>query len=73
MRPNGWRTYTIVAFPEDGVPIELTVGVNPVEIYLSDTTSNLPATAKRLTDVRPARALPAHLGDTWMVYRRLQL
>jgi hypothetical protein len=68
------RSYTCVTVPPEGISFEVTLsGDEPVEGYVVDQTSGLPAGGEVLVPARPREATAIHSGDVTTIARRVSL
>lgn len=74
---NGYHSLRTFGLPRDGVEVELTIeGAAPIDAYLADSASRLPARADAtaLAASRSAAGYtPIHTGDVSVVFGRLRL
>ena len=70
---NGYRVVRFVAPPRSGVTIEIDATPDPIDVYLIDSSNNLPDSARVLTDARGRLGVPLREGDRWLVRRKLKL
>lgn len=68
-----WRIVTVLGIGA-GIEIEAVLGeAKPLDWYVADRTLGLPPSGAGLLAARPGWALPAHLGDTSLVSRKVTL
>jgi hypothetical protein len=70
---NGISLVSFEAAPPEGVVIELTFSPDRLDAFLLDRIPGLPASAQTIAAQRPATLVPAHGGDTTVLYRRVIL
>jgi hypothetical protein len=71
---QGWRTYTCLTLPPEGVEIRLVIADHgPIEGFVLDQSPGVPAVGEWLTRARPITAAPFQDGDVTLVTRRLRL
>ncbi len=69
-----FRLVRFVAPPVEGINVEIDVtSPEPIGAFLIDTTYRLPDSAQPLVDARGPLATPVHDGDSWIVFRRVQI
>ena len=71
---DGYLSLTLVNPPQDGFQLKLRfAGTERVTAYLADVGDELPELANAVTEARGTLAVPAHGGDTWIVFRKVTL
>lgn len=71
---GGWRVYSCVTLPPEGVEIEAVLeGEEPVEVVLTDQSPGLPQDGAKVAAARPPTAVPSYEGDLSFVTRRVRL
>jgi hypothetical protein len=70
---NGISLVSFEAAPPEGVVIELTFSPDRLDAFVLDRIPGLPASAQTIAAQRPATLVPAHGGDTTVLYRRVIL
>src|SRR5262249_39500621 len=70
---GGWRVYSCLTVPPEGVEVELARAEGPpVTILLADQSPGLPPGGERLAASRPATAVTSQFGDISVVARRVR-
>jgi hypothetical protein len=72
-RAGGWRSYTCVTTPEEGIAVEIAARAGPLDVVVADRSPGVPASAAFLLSSRPAEAVPSQSGDGVVVTRRIRL
>jgi hypothetical protein len=70
---NGISLVSFEAAPLEGVVVELTLPAGGTDAFVLDRSPGLPASAQTIAAQRPATLVPAHGGDTTVLYRRVIL
>ena len=71
---DDFRVVRFVAPPADGINVEIdAASPAPIDAYLIDTSYRLPDAAQPLIDARGPLATPVHDGDSWVVFREVQI
>ena len=72
-RSNGWRSYSCVTLPREGIEVEGDLTGPSPEFVLMDRTDGLPPPGAALRAARPGDAVPSQTGDVSIVTRRVAL
>lgn len=73
-QPAAWRSIGMVTLPPEGAEIELVLGeTKPLDAYVYDLSSGVPAAGAALLKSRPASAVPFQDGDTTLVAKKIRL
>jgi len=71
---HGWRIYTCLTVPPEGIEMRFTLpNTKPANLLLLDESFGLPRQGAFLQRARPVTAVPIQNGDTTMVTRRITL
>lgn len=69
-----WRMVTFLGIGPEGIEIEAVLGESEkLDWHVADRTLSLPPSGAALLAARPRWAVPAHLGDTAMVSRKVKI
>jgi hypothetical protein len=69
----GWRVYTCLTVPAEGIEIELARSqAPPIEFLLADESPGLPPEGQRIASRRPSTAVTSQSGDLSVIVRRVR-
>jgi hypothetical protein len=72
-RAGGWKSYTCVTLPAEGIEVEIRAASGPLSFVLADRSGTLPPAAAPFLAARPPTAVPSQSGDGTVVRRTIRL
>ncbi len=70
---DGWRSFTFLAVPREGIDLDFALDGDPVELTILDATPGVPPSGGSIVAARPLTAVQTQDGDVTILTRRERL